>query len=173
MSPCRRAIRRRMAELADRLGPLNRVLEVGIAGDDPPGANREFFSAREYVTADRDPALRPDLLLDITGDIPPELRHTFDLVVCSQVLEHVWGIEHGLAGLWTLTRFGGHAIIDLPFLYPEHSEMGGGEDYWRLTPTGLRRLCHQAGFRVLDVAAPDNLIVSAWCAKGLPYGHPS
>lgn len=170
MTPTRRLIRRRMLLLAERLGPQQTVLEIGIAGDDPPGANREFFKAEQYVTLDKDEQLHPDLLGDIELE---ELRGfpQYDLVICSQVLEHCWRLKEAVSNLWRLTAPGGHAIMDMPFCYPPHGD-ACEPDYWRATPDALRKLCERAGFTVLDVYAdPDWLIVSALCRRGMPNGR--
>jgi len=156
MSPCRRAIRRRMVQIAAELGPQRRVLEIGIAGDDPPGANREFFHAETYRTADMDPALAPDYVLDITA-LPASNVGAWDLVICSQVLEHVWDLEAAARGLWGLTVLGGVCIVDVPMDYPPHDEQGGGPDYWRIMPTGLKRLLRRAGFGRVECWAADDM----------------
>lgn len=164
MSPCRRVIRRRMMALADELGPQKRVLEVGIAGDDPPGANREFFKAETYKTADINAALAPDYVFDLTK-VPPYNCGTWDLVVCSQVLEHVWDIHAATCGLFLLTRPSGCCIVDLPFFYPPHDDMGGGDDYWRLTPVALKRLLHRAGFGRVDAWIDEECLVVGALAR--------
>ena len=149
MTPTRRSQRAAMSDLAKRLGPQRTILDVGIAGDDPPGAHREFFLLADggsFTTLDRDAALNPDILLDITQDVPAELAHTFDLVICSQVLEHVWDLQAAAASLWLLTSHAGHCIVDVPFLYPPHGDGAEHDDFWRLTPAALKRLLHTGGF---------------------------
>ena len=168
MTPTRRLIRQRMLTLSRRLGSQARVLEIGIAGDDPPGANREFFHAAQYVTADKNPALTPDLVLDLEGGARDHWDVAclpFDLVICSQTLEHVWNLEAAFQCLYGLTAWGGYCIADTPFNYPPH----GTEtepDYWRLTPQALERLATKAGFDVVEIVAPDHLLVSALLRKG-------
>ena len=171
MTPTRRLIRQRMLNLATKIGPQKRVLEIGIAGDDPPGANREFFQAEEYLTLDKDPELKPDYCNDIenlnTDAVP---MHHFNLVICSQVLEHCWRLQPALAGLWLLVAHGGHLIVDVPFMYPPHGDAREG-DWWRFTPAALERLCTSFGFTVVDTwSDPDWLLVSVLARKGRADG---
>ncbi len=172
MTAQRRVLRARLADLARSLPPAKRILEIGIAGDNPPGANREFFVPAEggsYETLDNDASLKPDYALDITDWVRPDLAHTFDLVICSQVLEHVWQLEAAAKGLWLLTAWGGRCIVDLPFLYPPHGEAAGQDDYWRLTPAALERLLRMAGFpHVEGWHDPAWLVSQAVALKGQP-----
>ncbi len=158
MTPTRRVIRAKMAELARTLPPAQRVLEIGIAGDDPPGANREFFHAPVYQTADKQADLKPDFVLDLTEAPRGE---QWDLVICSQVLEHVWDLEAAFEGLWRLTALGGRCIVDLPFCYPPHGDLGEQVDFWRLTPQALERLLRRAGFGKVEVWSD-----AAWLVTG-------
>lgn len=152
MTPTRRIIRARMSDLARTLPPAHRTLEVGIAGDDPPGANREFFPPGDgvYETMDYNADLKPTYTHDITEDVPTELRYRFDRVICSQVLEHIWKLEAAAFSLWQLTAINGHLIVDTPFFYLPHGD-DKEPDYWRLTPQALERLLKRAGFVHLDM----------------------
>src|SRR3972149_973773 len=115
MTPNRRSQRARMMELGRTMAPVKNGLDVGIAGDNPPGANREFFQLAEgglWTTADFDTGQSPDRVLDITGTIPDDMKHQYDLVCCTQVLEHVWDLAQAADGLWVLTGWGGAAMTD-------------------------------------------------------------
>lgn len=176
MTPTRRIIRARFAELAKLLPRAKNILEIGIAGDDPPGANREFFIPKEggsYRTLDRNVELKPDILMDIEDGslLNPKqeqvLEHLFELVICSQVLEHCWNIRVATRTLWRLTTFGGMCLVDVPFLYPPHGT-DTDPDYWRPTPQGLERLLRRAGFMRIELwSDPAWLLVQATCWKGV------
>lgn len=179
MSPERRVLRAKMAEIAARLGPQHRVLEIGIAGDDPPGANQEFIRLAEggtYQTADKDAELKPDIVLDLTSGWTQDLLDMacpFSLVICSQVLEHIWELEQAATCLWHLTAQGGTCLVDMPFFYPPHAlpnRAGAPDepDYWRLTPMGLERLLRRVGFGQVETwADPAWLAVGAIATKAL------
>lgn len=167
MTPTRRLIRQRMLILAQKLGPQQRVLEVGIAGDRPPGANREWFQAEVYDTLDRDESLKADHVRDLEDPDAPLGLYAYNLVLCSQVLEHSWRPGVVVSNLWRLTGHGGHCIVDAPFLYPPHADARDG-DWWRMTPACLERLCTEAGFTIVQTEVdPEWLLVTVLARKGL------
>jgi SAM-dependent methyltransferase len=172
MTYARLAIQRHMQKFAQQLGPQQRVLEVGIAGDDPPGANRLIFKAERYETADCDAKLSPDHCFDVENWplIPQTLLRAFDLVICSQVLEHIWDPRCAFIGLWMLTKYGGYCIVDVPLLYPPHDELGC-PDYWRLMPTTYRKLAEAAFFAVEELLIdPQFQTMTGLLKKGAENG---
>lgn len=71
----------------------------------------------------------------------PFKSDTFDLVVCSEVLEHVPDWSKARDEIVRVTRPGGRIMLDVPFIYPYHaSPPEDGHDYIRWTPRGLRRM---------------------------------
>jgi len=184
MTPARRVLRAEMSKLGKQSltwfgnrDPLSlRVLEVGIAGDEPPGANREFFHSPSYFTADKDVNLKPDFVIDLVDPKTyhdPLIRGVSDIVICSQVLEHIWELEEAASALWQLTAIDGRCVVDVPFCYPAHIGFEGdpNPDYWRLTPQGLERLLRRAGFGKVDVwVDPAWLITGAVAIKSLTLG---
>lgn len=144
--------------MARRFGLRRRILEIGIAGDCDtegkplPGANREFFRSGHYATMDIHTSLNPDILLDLCDTEGVKLyAGAFDLVICSQVLEHVWEIHKAAKALHTLTASGGACIVDTPFGAPWHADTDSGGDYWRLTHQGMGHLLEGAGFEMIEV----------------------
>ena len=61
--------------------------------------------------------------------------HSFDVVVCVAVLEHVPWPQKAVDELHRVLRPGGVIWAELPWVQPLH-EMP--KDYWRATPDGLR-----------------------------------
>jgi len=161
----------RMRVLAAKIGPVERALEIGIAGDRDtaghplPGANREFFLAKLYETGDCMAELTPDHVIDLEqGNCYPNVHA--DLVICSQVLEHLWKIQDAARTLYHLTKPGGYCIVDLPAAgTPWHYGGAGVGDWWRLTLRGLERLMCEAGFMVEDLYEDEHAMVSALCRK--------
>jgi len=89
------------------------------------------------------------LHLDREADLGAELPFadaSFDTVILSDVLEHV--PEPAL--LWRETArllgAGGHALVNVPFLYGVHE---APHDYFRYTEFALRRFAERAGLQVL------------------------
>jgi len=68
---------------------------------------------------------------------------SFDVVVCSEVLEHVWDTTTAFVELKRVTRPGGWILVTVPFVYPLHEEP---YDFVRLTPYSIQR--HAAAHRL-------------------------
>ena len=123
------------------------VLDLG-AGDAP---YRELFGHTRYVTQDwgESPhyAARS---ADIIGsaDALPVADATFDLVVCTQVLEHVPNPQAVLGECFRLLRPGGRIALSVPLIWELHELP---HDYFRYTDPGLRHLLTRAGFEELEI----------------------
>lgn len=76
--------------------------------------------------------------------IPVESDY-FDAILCIAVLEHVENPEEVVPELYRVLKPGGHLILEVPFLQPEHKVP---TDFQRYTKDGLVRLVVHHGFRV-------------------------
>jgi len=88
---------------------------------------------------------------DLCGDDLPD--HTYDFVICEQVLEHVADPWRAAANLRRLCRPGGLVLVSTPFLIRVHP---APDDYWRFTDAGLEQLLSRAGLEVLWVRTWGN-----------------
>lgn len=79
--------------------------------------------------------------------IPVEDNY-FDAILCIAVLEHVENPEEVVPELYRVLKPGGHLILDVPFLQPEHKVP---TDFQRYTKDGLVKLASDHGFQVLQV----------------------
>lgn len=70
---------------------------------------------------------------------------SIDVVLCSEVLEHVAEPATALAEMARVLRPDGQLIVTVPFLGRLHEEP---HDYYRYTEHGLRTLLDAAGFRL-------------------------
>ena len=119
-------------ELHGLLGPY-RVLDVGC-GQKP---YLPFFapSALEYVGIDsvENPAA------EVQGSIEdlPFADDSFDVVVCTQVLEHCDDPALAVSELHRVTRPGGRVLLSTHGVQAYHPSP---VDHWRWTHTGLERL---------------------------------
>jgi SAM-dependent methyltransferase len=66
-----------------------------------------------------------------------------DLVLCTQVLEHVTDPARAVAEMARVLRPGGVCLLTTHGTWFYHPDP---EDYWRWTPAGLARLFREAGF---------------------------
>lgn len=120
------------------------------------------------------PATRADLLVDGAETKLP--AGSFDTLLCTQVLEHVFDTEAFLAECHRLLSKGGKGIFTVPFLWQCHAEPN---DFYRFTRHGLEKLFVERGFRVVELrpiggayaALIQTRIVSIHCreVRSLPY----
>ncbi len=63
-----------------------------------------------------------DYIFDLNslGNILPEQK--FDLILCSQVFEHVWNISNAIENLKKLTTQGGYVFVNVPFSNMVHRD---------------------------------------------------
>jgi len=131
----RQNVRVHLRCLARRLPTPARILDV--APQDWEGA-RSYFSNCRIDTLDVDPASGADFLADICANnrhLIPD--NTYDLVVCTEVLEHVLRPWDAVAELFRITRPGGFLLLTTPFNFRIHGPL---PDCWRFTEYGLREL---------------------------------
>lgn len=125
----------------DRRGAL--VLD--IAPQVHKGA-AHFFKESSVETLDIDPDSRATYIADITrqnDEIPGE---RFDLVVCTEVLEHTLDPFAAVEEIGRLLKPGGILLLTTPFNFRIHGPL---PDCWRFTEHGLRALL--GGFEILDL----------------------
>jgi len=83
----------------------------------------------------------------VTGrTVAPE--DSFDIVISSQVLEHVESPADYLAEAHRLLRTGGTLLLSTHGTFQDHPCPG---DYWRWTGMGLRKVLSEAGFEVVKL----------------------
>lgn len=110
---------------------------LDIAPQDHEGA-RPFFPAHIAVeTLDINPAAGATYTGDICRFNPDLPDGGFDLIVCTEVLEHTLEPFAAVAELRRLLRPGGHLFLSVPFNFRIHGPL---PDCWRFTEHGLRAL---------------------------------
>lgn len=138
----RRGLLEGLAEFFPRLG--GDVLDVGC-GRKP---YRDLVPARRYVGVDIDTPVTSQLAAaDVfyDGRMLPFADESFDAVLCSQVLEHVFTPEAFLAEIRRVLRPGGVLLLATPFVWDEHEQPA---DFGRYSSFGLRALLERNGFAV-------------------------
>ena len=121
-----------------------RVLDAG-AGDSP---YRTYFAHTAYEAADicerkSHQYRHVQHVCDLTS-IPVE-DERFDLVLCTQVLEHVARPRRVLAELRRVLKPGGSLWISAPLSFEEHEIP---HDYFRYTQYGWKQMLDDTGFEV-------------------------
>jgi SAM-dependent methyltransferase len=134
-------------DVAHATGPGASVLDLG-AGNAP---YRELFAHTRYATNDWSQSEhRGAEQADIIGsaDSLPVADSTFDLVLCTQVLEHTPEPAAVLAECFRVLASGGRIALSVPLLWELHELP---HDYFRYTEPGLRHLLTKAGFADVQV----------------------
>lgn len=94
-----------------------------------------------------------ELKLDLTDDLPAELRGAFDVVFNHTTLEHIYDFQKAFKNICDLSR--DVAILVVPFSQTEHYVSDFG-DYWRFAPMAMRRMFQANGMEVLYEAANNH-----------------
>jgi SAM-dependent methyltransferase len=134
-------------EVAHHTAPGAAVLDLG-AGNAP---YRELFAHTRYRTNDWSQSEHLGAEeADIVGsaDALPVANASFDLVLCTQVLEHIAEPAATLAECFRVLAHGGRIAVTVPLLWEVHELP---HDYFRYTERGLAHLLSAAGFVELDI----------------------
>jgi SAM-dependent methyltransferase len=107
-----------------------------------------FHPSVDYVGADLAGNPEADVKLNGDGSVPlPD--GDFDLVLSTQVLEHVVDPDMYVSECQRLLKPGGILVITTHGLMHYHPDP---EDYWRWTSPGLRRLLSGAGLSSIEMS---------------------
>jgi SAM-dependent methyltransferase len=124
-------------------GPGFRVLDAG-AGQLP---YKPLFTHVSYEAADIVPAPGLDYVCDIAA-MPVE-DDRYDLVLCSQTLEHVMNPVAVLREFARVLKPGGTVWLTAPLFYAEHVTP---YDYFRYTRFAWRKMARRAGLQVEEIS---------------------
>lgn len=123
-----------------------RLLDVGC-GTTP---YRELFRVDEYVGLDYTDGARvrnPKADLHYDGGRFPVADGSFNFVLATEVLEHVFEPDAFMLEIFRSLKPGGLALITVPFMWNEHEQP---YDYARYTSFGIRHLSLKSGFEVVE-----------------------
>ncbi len=124
-----------------------RLLDLGC-GNQP---YRQFLKGvGQYIGLDYPPTQgvpQPGAKPQVHGDARtlPFGDHSFDGLLCSQVLEHVDQPETVVREMGRVLKPGGVGLISIPFFYNLHMEP---HDYFRFSPYGIKALLARNGLSV-------------------------
>lgn len=111
------------------------ILEIGSGDEEKKQSVISIFKeASIFLQTDINKEYN-HMFLDITKSL--EIKNKFDLVICTNVLEHIFETKLAIENMKKLLKKGGHLFVSVPFIYPLHDEPG---DYWRFTEHSLRML---------------------------------
>ncbi len=93
-------------------------------------------SVERYDVMDVVPRAEVTIIADLQNCVAvPD--NTFDVIVCTQVLEHIADPFKAAAELRRMLKPGGRLLLTVPAAYPYHADP---HDYWRFTKDSLQLL---------------------------------
>lgn len=90
----------------------------------------------------------PNVTHFYNGDLFPMAGSAYQLVICSQVLEHAFNPEQLLTEIFRVLQPGGYLLLTIPFFWPEHEQP---HDSQRFTSYGLRHRLAAIGFELVSL----------------------
>jgi len=130
--------------LSEHMNETNvRVLDFGAGGS----PYKSFFPKADYNRADFDAMSDLDYVIGNDSRVD-EADATFDLILSTQVAEHVSSPSGYFAECYRLLKPGGRLICTTHGTYPDH---GCPYDFQRWTADGLRRDLASVGFSVIEM----------------------
>jgi SAM-dependent methyltransferase len=163
-----------MQEAASSIKPEDYVLDAG-AGD---CFYKAFFEHSNYHSTD---LAQDNSAISFISDLSslPIANGKYDLILCSQVLEHVQEPEVVLVEFYRTLKPMGQLWLTAPLYFEEHEVPN---DYFRFTQFGLIYLVTKAGFQVKQLEWLEGYLGTLSyemikTARMLPlhpraYGHP-
>jgi SAM-dependent methyltransferase len=117
-----------------------KILDFGAGGS----PYRDFFPGSIYFRADISDGNSPEYLIEPNGKVDEE-DDFFDVIISTQVAEHVANYHDYFAECYRLLKPNGKLILTVPGMYEEH---GCPNDFQRWMTEGIRRDVEKAGFEV-------------------------
>lgn len=169
------------------LEPNKNVLEVGCGGRSNTmlmfSDSHNFYPTNNIINEDW--VLKESTLLDVENMREANIVKVipqFDLIICSQVMEHCKHPALALYNIYSHLTDGGILLLTTPLKYRIHEfDKDDGQttevgvlDYWRFTPNGYRLLFTEAGFEEFYIGQigeelfPDVVVGIAWKRLGQP-----
>lgn len=113
---------------------------------------KQFFKKSKVFTADISPDNGADYIIDITKNNSKLIQdNSFDVVVCTEVLEHTLNPFDAAKELHRILKDGGLLLVSTPFNFRIHGPL---PDCWRFTIHGIRELLKD--FKQLQIDELDD-----------------
>ncbi len=130
-----------------QLEPLSREGTLVDLGAGPTQFADLFLSFKKYIGVDFEPYEHVSVIADLTKDIPLDTASA-DVVVLSNVVEHIPTTESFFRECKRILVPGGHLVGTVPWMTPVHQEP---HDYNRYTTYQLERMLTSAGFSTIEI----------------------
>lgn len=123
------------------------------------------YSSADYAIGDNDWDYSHIDFVCKLSEIPVK-DESFDYMLCTQALEHVYNPDEVLKEFNRVLIKGGKLFLSAPFIHQEHQLP---HDYYRYTKNGLRYLFEKNNFEIQSIEhGGSHLLVSARFLKHMP-----
>lgn len=119
-----------------------KTLDIGCGSD----LYGNFFPNRTTLDIAERPGVKVDIVAD-AHDLSQIADASFEVVLCTEVLEHLHTPERAIGEMRRLLKPGGLLLLTTRFIFPIHDAPG---DYYRYTKYGLRHLLRD--FEIIELA---------------------
>lgn len=132
-----------------------RILEVGSR--DINGSLRQhciLHRPKMYIGVDMVPGAGVDIVMDATDLHTLFAPNAFDVVICTEMLEHCYSWYQAISSMHHVLRPDGHLLLTTRGPgFPRHDYPS---DYWRFKFGRLCRYLYEVGFEGMGSSRPDN-----------------
>jgi SAM-dependent methyltransferase len=150
MRPHNNAFVRSATESFDLPGPAFEFGSFQVEGQEEHFNLRGYFAGKSYVGCDFRDGPGVDRVEDVTKiGLASESVGT---VLCVETFEHVYAIQDAFAEVFRVLRPGGAFLLTSPFHFRIHAYP---DDYWRFTPSLLRRMMAPYGGLIVGSQGPE------------------
>ncbi len=123
-----------------------KILELGsgikVKGKDYYSAKQFFDDSNDFTQSDIVEEFGHKII-DVTT---MSFTNEYDIIICMNVLEHVFEYEKAISNIHKALKPNGIAIILVPMFYPLHDEPN---DFWRFTEHSLKIILD--GFKKIKI----------------------
>jgi SAM-dependent methyltransferase len=113
---------------------------------------KKFFIKSKISTLDIDPSSKSTYIADICKNNRSVIEDSsFDIVVCTEVLEHTLDPFSASAEIYRILKSGGKLLLSTPFDFRIHGPL---PDCWRFTEHGLRAILNR--YSSVDITPLEN-----------------
>lgn len=145
-------IRTHIKYYAQKLGPVDIVLDIGSGAKLP---YRPFFQSKKHIGLDYFEATH----VNADATHMPIASSVADVVLMTEVLEHLPCPRQTLIETNRLLKEDGHLIVTVPLVWGVHDYI----DYQRWTECGLEKILREAGFEVKEIKYRGGIFAVIGC----------
>jgi SAM-dependent methyltransferase len=139
-----------VATAFDCPGPVYEFGSYQVEGQEGFADLRAVFANRPYVGCDMRSGPGVDRVEDVSRINQPD--GCAGTVLCIETFEHVFEVRRAFDEVFRILKPGGLFLFTSPLNFRIH---GYPDDYWRMTPSCLRRMLEPYGARITGYQGPD------------------